>query len=102
MTVLVIAGGTAIVAGVVAAPASAPIDADALCRDAATARLEQRGHTDVEIATSLEQAEADGAQRVSGTLTFVDESGATHHALVRCVVRTDGGRARVASVRFFD
>ncbi|GAA1054954.1 hypothetical protein GCM10017608_18060 [Agromyces luteolus] len=94
--------GAVIVAGGVAGTSSPAADADALCRDAATARLEGRGHTDVQLATSLDQAEADGAQRVSGTLTFVDEAGATHHALVRCVVRSDGDRLRVASVRFFD
>gem|GEM_PF-2698576 len=102
--VVIVAGGAALLAGGVAAISGSPADADAdaLCREAATSRLEQRGHTAIELATSLQQGEADGAQRVSGTLTFVDDAGATHHALLRCVVRADGDRLRVASVRFAD
>ncbi|WP_400995021.1 hypothetical protein [Agromyces sp. GXQ0307] len=102
MPTAIVVGGAAIVAGAVAAGTSGPADADDLCRDAATSRLEQRGHTDVELARSLQQVEADGAQRVSGTVTFVDGAGATHHAELRCVIRVDGDRSTVTSVRFFD
>ncbi|WP_430645042.1 hypothetical protein [Agromyces sp. GXS1127] len=99
---VIVAGGAAIVAGAVGAGSAAPADADALCREAATSRLEQRGHTDIEFASSLQQTEADGAQRLSGTVTFVGEGGATHHAEVRCVIRGAGDDLSVASVRFFD
>ena len=99
--VIVVAVVAIIVAVAIAAPPT-PATPDSACRTAATDRLESRGHTAVELADSLEVAEADGAQRVSGTVTFVDDSGATHHALVRCVVRTEGDAMRVTSVRFFD
>ncbi|GAA1059991.1 hypothetical protein [Agromyces bracchium] len=99
---VIVVGGAAIVAGAVAVGPSGPADAGDLCRDAATSRLEGRGHTDIELARSLQQVEADGAQRVSGTVTFVDGAGATHHAEVRCVIRVDGDQATLASVRFFD
>ncbi|MGR0319767.1 hypothetical protein [Agromyces sp. ZXT2-3] len=92
----------AVIAGIVAAGSSQPADADSLCRSAATAQLERRGHTEVQVGSTLDETEADGALRLSGTVTFIDEDGATHTALVRCVVRGEGDAMRVASVRFFD
>ena len=99
---VVVVGGAAIVAGVVASGSAEPQTVESLCASAAEERLEARGHSDVELGESLEVIEADGAQRVSGTVTFVDEEGDTHHALVRCVIRVEGDDMRVASVRFFD
>jgi hypothetical protein len=89
-----------VIAGLVTAGSPEPATADALCRSAATSRLEQRGSTDIRLADSLQQTEADGGQRVSGTVTYVDEDGTTRNARVRCVIREEDGDLTVASVRF--
>jgi hypothetical protein len=99
---VIVVGGAAVVAGFVAAGSAEPATVESLCASAAEKRLETRGHSDIELDESVEVTEADGAQRVSGNLTFVDEEGDTHHALVRCVVRGEGDEMRVVSVRFFD
>jgi hypothetical protein len=98
--VVVLVGGAGVVAGILASGSSDPATADSLCRAAATSRLEQRGNTDIRLADSLEQSEADGAQRVSGTVTYVDEEGVARNARVRCVIRGEDGDLTVASVRF--
>lgn len=97
--VAVVAGGAAVVASLMAAGSSPPATPEALCGSAVTARLESRGHSDIDVARSLQLTTAGDAQRVSGTVTFVDDAGADHHAALRCMVRSDGGVLRVTSVR---
>lgn len=102
MPVLVVAGGAAVLGGVMAAGSGSPqpVTAESLCRSAAEARLEARGRTEIDLSRSFEVAAADDALRVSGTATFVDDSGTARNAAVRCVVRTDGDTMQVRSVRF--
>lgn len=76
--------------------------AQTACETAAEERLETRGHAEIEFSDAFDlTAQADGGYRVQGTVTF-DDDGETHHADVRCVVRSDGGTADVVSVRFND
>ena len=98
--VVVLAGGAAIVGSVASAGSSQPATAESLCRSAAEARLEARGRTDIDLSRPFEITTADDAQRVSGTVSFIDDSGTTRHAAVRCVIRTDGDTMQVRSVRF--
>jgi hypothetical protein len=100
--VVVVAGGAAAVAGVVAAGAQTPTSVESMCRSAIETMLEARGHSDVDVARSLRVTEADGAYRVSGTVTSVNESGASDHAQLRCVVRVDDDTMRVVSTRLSD
>ncbi|GAA1805877.1 hypothetical protein [Agromyces neolithicus] len=67
-----------------------------------TLETESRGHSDIDVSQSLQVTEADGARRVSGTVTSVDESGRVDHAQIRCVVRADGDALRVVSARLSD
>lgn len=95
---IVVAAWSGVFAG--GAEAEPEATAEAACRSAATERLETRGHTDIDIARSLEISEqADGGLRIEGTVTF-DEDGDTRHRGLRCIVRMDGGTASVVSVRF--
>lgn len=73
-----------------------------MCRSAAEAGLEVRGHSDIDVSRSFTVTDADGAKRVSGTVTSVNESGAVDYAQVRCVVRVHGDALRVVSARFSD
>ncbi|WP_448003306.1 hypothetical protein [Agromyces bauzanensis] len=98
--IVVLAGGAAVVATVVAAGAPQPATAESLCRSAAEARLESRGRSDIDLSRSFEVTTADDAQRVSGTVSFVDDAGVARHAAVRCVIRADGDTMQVRSVRF--
>lgn len=97
---VVVVGGAAIVASAVAAGSAEPVTVESLCASAAEERLERRGRSDIEVGRSLQVTEADGAQRVSGTVKFIDEEGRTQYAQVRCVVRGEGDDLRVRSVRF--
>jgi hypothetical protein len=100
--VLVVAGGAAVVASVVAAGAQPPVTVESLCRAEVEASLERRGHTEIDVGRSFDITEADGAQRVSGTVTSVNESGDYDHAQLRCVVRVEGDTIRVVSARTSD
>ena len=96
----VLAAGAAIVTSVVAAGAQSPATVEALCRAAVEAGLEDRGHSDIDVTSSMQVTEADGGKRVSGTVTSLDESGISDHGQLRCVVRGEGEAMRVVSVRF--
>ncbi|WP_448808871.1 hypothetical protein [Agromyces bauzanensis] len=98
--VVVLAGAAAAVGSVVAAGSPQPATAESLCRSAAEARLEARGRSDIDLSRSFELTTADDAQRVAGTVTFVDDSGTVRHAAVRCVIRAHGDTMQVRSVRF--
>ncbi|MCD2443087.1 hypothetical protein LQ757_12460 [Agromyces sp. SYSU K20354] len=100
--VVVIAGGAAVLAAVVAAGAQPPATVESMCRSTIVATLESRGHSEIEVSRSLKITEADGAQRVSGTVTSVDDSGRADHAQIRCVVRVDGDTMHVVSARLSD
>jgi len=100
--VLVVAGGAAVVASVVAAGAQPPVTVESLCRSEVEVSLERRGHTEIDVGRSFDITEADGAQRVSGTVTSVNESGDYDHAQLRCVVRVEGDTIRVVSARTSD
>lgn len=100
--VLVLAGGVAVVASVVAAGAQPPATVESMCQSAIEARLESRGHSDIDVARSLRVSEVDGAQRVSGSVTSVDDSGHVDYADLRCVVRVHGDSMRVVSARMSD
>ena len=100
--VLVVAGGAAVVASVVASGAQPPVTVESLCRSEVEASLERRGHTEIDVGRSFDITEADGAQRVSGTVTSVNESGDYDHAQLRCVVRVEGDTIRVVSARTSD
>ncbi|MEV1131205.1 hypothetical protein [Agromyces sp. NPDC049794] len=98
--VVVLAGGAAVVASVIATGSPEPATAESLCRSAAKAQLEARERTDIDLSRRFEITSADDAQRVSGTVTFVDDSGTTRYAAVRCIIRADGDTMQVRSVRF--
>ncbi|MFF2371281.1 hypothetical protein [Agromyces sp. NPDC058110] len=100
--VLIVALGAALMGGAVAAIARPPASVDSLCASAIEAKLAGRGHTDVEVAPSLRMTEADGARRVSGSVTSVDATGRVDYAELRCVVRGDGPSLRVVSARVSD
>ena len=100
--VVVIAGGAAVIASVVASGAQSPATVESMCRSAIEEMLETRGHSDIDISRSLRVAEADGAYRVSGTVSSVNESGAGDHAQLRCVIRVDGDTMTVVSTRLSD
>ncbi len=100
--VLVLAGGAAVIASVVAAGAQPPATVESMCQAEVEAGLERRGHSDIDVGRSFHVTEADDAQRVSGTVTSVNESGTYDHAELRCVVRVDGDAMRVVSARFSD
>ena len=100
--VVVLVGGAAVVASVVAAGAQPPATVESMCRSAIAETLESRGHSDIDVSRSLQVTEADGAQRVSGTVSSVDESGRVDHAQIRCVVRVEGDTMRVVSARLSD
>ncbi|WP_143231712.1 hypothetical protein [Agromyces cerinus] len=93
------AGAAALIAGVVTAGAQPPATVESACRSAIEHKLQSRGHSDVDVGSSLQVAEADGAQRVSGTVISSDESGRVRHAALRCVVRDQGESMRVVSAR---
>lgn len=97
---VVLTAGTAIVWSVVAAAAPRPATAESLCRSAAEDRLEARGRSDIDASRTFEVTSAGGAQRLSGTVTFVDDSGTARIAAVRCVIRADGDSMQIRSVRF--
>ncbi|WP_232498485.1 hypothetical protein [Agromyces humatus] len=99
---VVLVGGAAVVVSAMAAEAQPPATVESMCRSAVEAKLETRGHSDVDVSRSFQIAEADGAQRVSGTVSSVDDSGHVDHAQVRCVVRVDGDTIRVVSARLSD
>lgn len=99
--VVVLAGGTALIASVVAGTQPAAT-VDSACRSAIEDMLESRGHSDIDVSRSLRVTESDGAQRVSGTVTSVDGSGRVDHANVRCIVRVNGDSIRVVSARLSD
>ena len=73
-----------------------------MCQSEVEASLERRGHSDIDVGRSFDVTEADGAQRVSGTVTSVNESGNYDYAELRCVVRVDGDAMRVVSARSSD
>lgn len=100
LPVVVLACVAAVVAIVLGSVTPQPATAESLCRAAAQARLEDRGRSDIDLTRPLERTEADGAHRVSGTVTFDDESGDAHHAQLRCVIRLEGDAMRLTSVRF--
>jgi len=100
--VLVVAGGSAVVASVVAAGAQPPATMESMCQSEVEASLERRGHSEIDVGRSFTVTEADGAQRVSGTVTSVNESGNFDHAQLRCVVRVEGDTMRVVSARTSD
>ena len=99
---VVVAAGAAVFASVAVAGTQPPATMESLCQSEAEAGLEQRGHTDIVVSRSFNVTEADGAQRVSGTVTSVNESGNHDYAELRCVIRVDGDAMRVVSVRFSD
>lgn len=100
--VVVLAGGAAVVAGVVVAGAQPPATVESLCQSEVEAGLERRGHSDIDVGRSFDVTDADGAKRVSGTVTSVNESGDYDYAQLRCVVRVEGDTIRVVSARFSD
>jgi hypothetical protein len=100
--VLVVAGGAAVVASVVAAGAQPPATVESMCQSEVQASLERQGHSEIDVGRSFDITEADGARRVSGTVTSVNESGNYDYAELRCVVRVEGDSMRVVSARTSD
>jgi len=101
--VLVVAAGAAVVGSVAAAAgAQPPATMESMCQSEVEASLERRGHSDIDVGRSFHITEADGAQRVSGTVTSVNESGNHDYAELRCVVRVEGDTMRVVSARVSD
>lgn len=100
--VVLVVGGAAVVASFVGAGAQPPATVESMCRSAVEAKLELRGHSDIDVTRSMHVTEADGAQRVSGTVTSVNDSGRLNYAELRCVVRVDGDQIRVVSERVSD
>lgn len=100
--VLVVVGGAAVVASVVAAGAQPPATVESMCQSEVEASLERRGHSEIDVGRSFDITEADGARRVSGTVTSVNETGTYDYAELRCVVRVDGDAMRVTSARVSD
>ena len=98
---VIVAAGAAVFASVAAA-GTPPATMESLCQSEAEASLERLGHTDIVVSRSFNVTDADGAQRVSGTVTSVNESGNHDYAELRCVIRVDGDAMRVVSVRFSD
>ncbi|MGH3703109.1 MAG: hypothetical protein ACRDT9_00630 [Agromyces sp.] len=94
-----VAGVAALIVGVAAAGAQPPATIESMCRSAIEAKLEARGHSDIDIGSSLRVTEADGAQRVSGSVASSDDSGHVRYADLRCVVRDEGASMRVVSAR---
>lgn len=94
-----LAGMAALIAGVVTTAAQPPATVESACRSAIESKLESRGHSDVDVSRSLQVAEADGAQRVSGSVVSSDDAGRVQYADVRCVVRDQGESMRVVSAR---
>ena len=90
------------VASTVAAGAHPAATVESVCRSEVEASLERRGHSDIEVGRSFTVTDADGAKRVSGTVTSVNESGAVDYAELRCVVRVHDDTMRVVSARFSD
>jgi hypothetical protein len=100
--VVVLLGGAAVVAGVAASNSQPAATVESMCGSAIEALLESREHSDIDVARSLRVTEADGARRVSGSVTSVDESGHVDYADLRCVVRVNGEAMRVVSARVSD
>ena len=99
---VVVAAGAAVVVGVAAAGAQPPATVESLCQSEVEASLERRGHTEIDVSRSFDITQADGAQRVSGTVKSVNETGNYDYAELRCVVRVDGDAMRVVSARTSD
>ena len=99
---VVVAAAAAVLASVVVAGAQPPATVESMCQSEVEASLERRGHSDIDVGRSFNITEADGAQRVSGTVTSVNESGNYDYAELRCVVRVDGDAIRVVSARTSD
>jgi hypothetical protein len=100
--VVVLFGGAAVVTGAMAASSQPAATVESACRSAIEAKLESRGHTDIEVARTLQVTDADGAKRVSGSATSLDESGRVDYHNLRCVVRVQGESLRVVSARVSD
>lgn len=96
---LAFAGMAALITGVVTAGAQPPATVESACRSAIEAKLESRGHSDIDVSRALRVTEADGAQRVSGSVVSSDDSGRVRHIALRCVVRDQGESMRVVSAR---
>jgi hypothetical protein len=99
---VVVAAGAAVFASVVAAGAQPPATLESLCQSEVEASLERRGHSEIDVGRSFDITEADGAQRVSGTVKSVNEAGNYDYAELRCVVRVEGDTMRVVSARTSD
>ena len=97
-----VAAGAALFATITAAGAQPPATMESMCHSEVEASLERRGHSDIDVGRSFDVTEADGAQRVSGTVTSVNESGIYDYAELRCVIRVEGDTMRVVSARVSD
>jgi hypothetical protein len=98
-SVVAIAGAAALTFGVVAAGSQPPATVESACRSAIESMLESRGHSDIDVGRSLRVTEADGAKRVSGSVTSSDDGGRVRYADLRCVVRDQGESMLVVSAR---
>jgi hypothetical protein len=98
----VLFGGAAVVTGAMAASSEPAATVESACRSAIVAKLESRGHSDIDVARTLQVTDADGAKRVSGSATSVDESGRVDYHNLRCVVRVQDDSFRVVSARVSD
>lgn len=97
--VVAVAGATALAFGVVAAGSQPPATVESVCLSAIESKLESRGHSDIDVGRSLRVTEADGAIRVSGSVTSSDDEGRVQHSDLRCVVRDQGESMLVVSAR---
>ena len=100
--VVVLFGGAAVVTGAMAASSEPAATVESACRSAIVAKLESRGHSDIDVARTLQVTDADGAKRVSGSATSVDESARVDYHNLRCVVRVQDDSFRVVSARVSD
>jgi hypothetical protein len=100
--VVVLFGGAAVVTGAMAASSQPAATVESACQSAIAAKLESRGHTGIDVSRTLQVTDADGAKRVSGSATTVDESGHVDYHSLRCVVRVQGESLRVVSARVSD
>jgi len=102
--VLLVGGAAGVAVAVAVSQPQDPIDAaQSLCYSAAQAELEFGDRSAIDVSRSFEVVAAgDDSYRVTGTATFEDAEGTTHHANVRCIIRVEDGRMRAASIRVHD
>ncbi|KRE23632.1 hypothetical protein [Agromyces sp. Soil535] len=100
---VLLVGGAAAVVVAVSQPQDPIEAAQSVCHSGAQAELEFGDRSAIDVSRSFEVVAAgDDSYRVTGTATFQDTEGTTHHVNVRCIIRVEDGRMRAASIRVQD